>query len=219
MAYQLYIVEDEVSLSNILKLYLEKEGYQVKIFESAEDAMPYIDKPPTLWILDIMLPGMDGHSFIKKIKEQTENVPVIFMSARSKDLDRLMGLELGSDDYISKPFLPRELVIRVNRLIKYIRGEEDQVVLAPYEIDLNARNVVEDKKRIELTAKEFDLLSYFIKHSGQMMSREQILENVWDFAYEGSDRVVDDTVRRLRKKMPKLIVETQYGYGYRLVKQ
>jgi len=141
------------------------------------------------------------------------------MSARSKDLDRLMGLELGSDDYISKPFLPRELVIRVNRLIKYIRGEEDQVVLAPYEIDLNARNVVEDKKRIELTAKEFDLLSYFIKHSGQMMSREQILENVWDFAYEGSDRVVDDTVRRLRKKMPKLIVETQYGYGYRLVKQ
>lgn len=218
MSFHIYIVEDERSLSDILKLYLEKEGYQVSIFESAEEAMDYLKTPPTLWILDIMLPKMDGHSFIKKIKEETPEVPVIFMSARSKDLDRLMGLELGGDDYISKPFLPRELVIRVNKLIKYIKGERENLTLSEYQVDLDSRTVMDKEKRIELTAKEFELLSYFVKHMNQMLSREQILENVWDFAYEGSDRVVDDTVRRLRKKMPRLNVETQYGYGYRLVK-
>lgn len=220
MAVRIYIVEDEKSLSDILKLYLEKEGYEVLVFESAEKAMPYIQDPPTLWILDIMLPGMDGHAFIGRIKEKTESVPVIFMSARSKDLDRLMGLELGGDDYISKPFLPGELILRVKRLLKYLNPtkETEEAMVSGYLVDREGRAVFKDDQRLELTAREYDLISYFMKNMGHMLSRDQILNHVWEVDYVGSDRVVDDTIRRLRKKMPDLQIETQYGYGYRLVK-
>lgn len=139
------------------------------------------------------------------------------MSARDKEFDRIIGLEKGCDDYITKPFSPKELVLRVNNLIKRAyKDTNNRIFIDGYELDEEQRKVYSDQEEIELTTKEFDLLMMFIKNKGFAFSREKILEIVWDENYFGSDRVVDDTLRRLRKKLPKLNIHTIYGYGYRL---
>ena len=139
------------------------------------------------------------------------------MSARDKEFDRIIGLEKGSDDYITKPFSPKELVLRVNNIMRRTYKDETQKVMVDgYEIDETQRIVVENGVPIELTTKEFDLLMLFVNNRGTAFPRDQILENVWEENYFGSDRVVDDTLRRLRKKMPNLSIHTIYGFGYRL---
>jgi two-component system response regulator CssR len=148
---------------------------------------------------------------------KNEDVPVIFMSARDKEFDRIIGLEKGSDDYITKPFSPKELVLRVNNVIRRTyKDDNSRIAVDGYEIDENQRMVYDGENELELTTKEFDLLMLFVKNKGTAFLREQILEKVWDTNYFGSDRVVDDTLRRLRKKMPKLNIHTIYGFGYRL---
>lgn len=170
-----------------------------------------------------MLPDIDGYTLIKEIKNQDPEVPVIFISARDADIDRVLGLELGSSDYISKPFLPRELIIRVQKLLKLIYKEEPPekkkgTPVSCYEVYEDLREVYENGSMINLTSKEFDLLLLFINNQGRAFSREDILTSVWGDDYFGTDRVVDDLVRRLRKKMPELKVETIYGFGYRMLK-
>jgi two-component system response regulator CssR len=216
----IYLVEDEEHLNQLLKKYLEKEGYQVVSFFDGESAMQRIHDLPDLWILDIMLPDIDGYQLIKNIKEYNSTSPVIFMSARNQELDRVVGLELGSDDYLSKPFLPRELIIRTNKLIQRISGEKTEVSTAhqldDYLVDLKQRTVFDGDQEIILTNKEFTLLLYFIENINTVVTREQILEKVWGDNYFGSDRVVDDTIRRLRKKLSRIVIETIYGFGYKL---
>ncbi|MBQ1322482.1 MAG: response regulator transcription factor, partial [Erysipelotrichaceae bacterium] len=168
------------------------------------------------WILDIMLDDKSGFDLIEIIKNKNANIPVVFMSARDKEFDRIIGLEKGSDDYITKPFSPKELVLRVNNIIRRVYKEDDRIEINGYEIDENQRSVTKGKEQIELTTKEFDLLMLFVKNRGTAFLREQILEKVWDENYYGSDRVVDDTLRRLRKKMPDMNIQTIYGFGYRL---
>jgi two-component system response regulator CssR len=223
LAMKIYLVEDEKSLNILLEKYLEREGYEVTTFSDGNSAIARIKDLPDLWILDIMLPDTDGYEIIKAIKGNNKNTPVIFMSARNEELDRVVGLELGSDDYLSKPFLPRELIIRVNKLIERIYGN---VSSAPMETVLNFEGYIISKKQrtvffedqeIQLTNKEFELLNYFVENKSNLLSREQILVTVWGDDYFGSDRVVDDTIRRLRKKVDKLNIETVYGYGYKLV--
>ena len=220
---KIYLVEDEKNLNILLKKYLEKEGYDVTTFLDGVSAESRIKDEPDLWILDIMLPDIDGYQLIKEIKGNDNKTPVIFMSARNEELDRVVGLELGSDDYLSKPFLPRELVIRTNKLLERVYGKaldavsDDKVDISGYNISKKQRTVFDDDKEIQLTNKEFDLLNYFIENKNNLLSREQILIKVWGDDYFGSDRVVDDTIRRLRKKMDKLDIETVYGYGYKLV--
>lgn len=221
MSYIIYLVEDEQSLNNILTTYLQQEGWEVKSFLNGETARQAITEQPHLWILDIMLPDIDGFQLIKEIKANDKATPVIFISARDADLDRIMGLEMGSDDYLAKPFLPRELVVRARKLLEriYDFDESDSgYSYAKYKIDENQRTVIDGDEVITLTSKEFDILLLFIKNIGQAFSREQVLNIVWGDDYFGSDRVVDDLVRRLRQKLPKLQVETIYGFGYRLVK-
>ena len=138
------------------------------------------------------------------------------MSARDKEFDRIIGLEKGSDDYITKPFSPKELVLRVNNIMRRVYKEDDRIEINGYEIDENQRSVFKGQEQIDLTTKEFDLLMLFVKNRGTAFLREQILEKVWDENYYGSDRVVDDTLRRLRKKMPDMNIQTIYGFGYRL---
>ena len=179
--------------------------------------MHTVDDDVHLWILDIMLDDKSGFDLIEEIRLQGKDIPVIFMSARDKEFDRIIGLEKGSDDYITKPFSPKELVLRVNNVIKRTyKNENTRIQIDTYELDEEQRKVFDNGKEIDLTTKEFDLLMMFIRNKGMAFSREKILELVWEDNYFGSDRVVDDTLRRLRKKLPKLHIHTIYGYGYRL---
>ncbi len=212
------IVEDEKDINNLVAQYLRKEGYEVHSYYTYEEASAHvIDDDVHLWILDIMLDDKSGFDLIEEIRLQGPETPVIFMSARDKEFDRIIGLEKGCDDYITKPFSPKELVLRVNNIIKRAyRDDNNRISIDGYELDEEQRKIYADNVEIELTTKEFDLLMMFIKNKGIAFSRDKILENVWDENYFGSDRVVDDTLRRLRKKLPNLNIHTIYGYGYRL---
>ena len=212
------IVEDEKDINNLVAQYLRKEGYEVHSYYTYEEASAHVvDDDMHLWILDIMLDDKSGFDLIEEIRLQGPETPVIFMSARDKEFDRIIGLEKGCDDYITKPFSPKELVLRVNNIIKRAyRDDNNRISIDGYELDEEQRKIYADNVEIELTTKEFDLLMMFIKNKGIAFSRDKILENVWDENYFGSDRVVDDTLRRLRKKLPNLNIHTIYGYGYRL---
>ncbi|NHN31007.1 response regulator transcription factor [Paenibacillus agricola] len=230
--FRIFLVEDESNLNQVLASYLRNEGWEVETFLDGNEARKALKERPHLWILDIMLPGVDGYQLIREIKADHDKLPVIFISARDADIDRIVGLELGSDDYLAKPFLPRELVIRTRKLLERIYGEKLQslaadppnknttVFLSTYRIDIPARMAYDDGNGqfLDLTSKEFDLLLYLASNAGQLLEREQVLQAVWGNEFFGSDRVVDDLVRRLRKKMPELRLETVYGYGYRMVK-
>ena len=217
--YRVVLVEDEEALSNVVKLYLDRAGYETICFTKGKDAISYIGNKVDLWILDIMLgDDINGYDVIKQIREHDEDVPVIFTSARDQELDKIFGLELGSDDYITKPYSSKELVLRVNKIIKRVYKDTENTTIKynNYTIDQEKRLVSINEKEIKLTTLEFDLLLLFLKNKGKCFSREDILANVWGNDYFGTDRVVDDLVRRLRKKLPKLNLTAIYGYGYRL---
>ena len=216
---KIYYVEDERDLSELIRKYLSREGYDVTVFYDGETAMEHINDEVDLWILDIMLTGeISGYDIIKALKDNQKEVAVIFTSARDKDLDKIMGLELGSDDYLAKPYSPRELILRVKAVLKRQTNGQSQIVSYDgYEINLDRREVKSNGEILDLTNKEFELLLFFLKNRNVAFEREAILKNVWGGNYYGSDRVVDDLLRRLRKKMPDLRIETIYGYGYRLL--
>ena len=216
--YKICLVEDEMSLNNLIKSYMEKEGYEVIQFYKGNDALEYIGKEKIdLWVLDIMSgDSISGYALIKKIKSVDKNVPVIFTSARDQDLDKILGLELGSDDYIAKPYSPKELMLRINNILKRVYTNSNKIKYEDYEIDIDKRIVLHNNKEINLTTLEFDLLYMFLSNKGKSYSRDDILNIIWGENYFGSDRVVDDLIRRLRKKMPKLHINTIYGFGYRL---
>ena len=219
--YTICLVEDEVDLLNLIKTYLEKASYHVVTFSNGQDALAYIGNKVDLWILDIMLgDDVNGYDIIKAIREKDEEVPVIFTSARDQDLDRILGLELGSDDYITKPYSSKELVLRVNKMIKRVYKDEVKenhfIVYEDYQIDPIKRTIEKNHKPINLTTLEFDLILLFLNAKGKCFTREEILNQVWGNDYFGSDRVVDDLMRRVRKKLPGIHISTVYGYGYRL---
>lgn len=215
--YRICLVEDEKNLNNLIKSYLEREGYEVVQAFTGNEGYDLTNETFDLWILDIMLgDNFSGYDIIKKLRDKSE-VPVIFTSARDQDLDKIIGLELGSDDYVTKPYSPKELVLRVNNILKRIHNSyTDKIKYMDYEIDKEKRIVTENDKELSLTTLEFDLLILFLENKNKSFSRGQILDTVWGKDYFGSDRVVDDLVRRLRRKMDKLNINTIYGYGYRL---
>ena len=215
--YNICLVEDEKNLNNLVKTYLEKEGYIVIQCFNGKQALD-VNEKVHLWILDIMLGDeISGYDIIKRIREKDSLVPVIFTSARDQELDKIIGLEMGSDDYITKPYSPKELMLRIANIIKRVyKTDASKVVYEEYLINKDKRTVSEGKEEIKLTALEFDLLMMFLENMNKSFSRDEILNNVWGTEYFGSDRVVDDLIRRLRGKMPKLNINTIYGYGYRL---
>ena len=217
--YNIALVEDEKDLNDLIKTYLEKEGYNVTSYYNGDTAIKDSNKDYHLWILDIMLgDDLSGYDIIKKIREDNNDVPVIFTSARDKDLDKIIGLELGSDDYITKPYSPKELVLRVNNIIRRVYTKERQkITYKDYIIDLDKRMAFQGDEDLNLTTLEFDLLYMFVTNKEKSFSRDDILNNIWGENYFGTDRVVDDLIRRLRKKMPLLDINTIYGYGYRLL--
>ncbi|MFC4388132.1 response regulator transcription factor [Gracilibacillus marinus] len=223
MNQQIYLVEDDANIRDIVKAYLKKEGYEVTVTERAEDAWELAQSgQPNMWILDIMLPGMDGYELCKRIRQVSE-VPIIIISAKDEEVDKILGLELGSDDYLTKPFSPRELVARVKRLFKRTELQPimttqstDLLEVDHLKMDKAARQVFWEEKEIDVTTKEFDMLEIFAKQPNRAFSREELLTLIWGDDYFGSDRAVDDLVKRLRKKLHGLPVETVWGYGYRL---
>jgi two-component system response regulator CssR len=226
LARKIYIVEDEKSLNMLLEKYLEREGYEVATFFDGRSAMERIKDMPDLWILDIMLPDTDGYEIIKAIKKNNKSTPVIFMSARNEELDRVVGLELGSDDYLSKPFLPRELVIRTNKLIERIYGKENEkaesmdINFDGYIISKNQRTVVKDGEELQLTNKEFDLLVFLASNPNRVFNKEELFDRIWGMDSIGDIATVTVHIRKLREKIetdpsnPQYI-ETIWGAGYR----
>ena len=213
------IVDDEKDLNELMKSYLEKEGYEVRSYYTYEEAEAHVyDDDVHLWMLDIMLDEKSGFDLFEIIKNQGREIPVVFISARDKEFDRIIGLEKGSDDYITKPFNMKEVVLRVNDIIRRAYRDDMHLEVDGYLIDEKQRKVSSPKLEndLDLTTKEFELLIMFVHNKGTAFSREDILNKIWGTDYFGSDRVVDDTLRRLRKKMPDLNIHTLYGFGYRL---
>lgn len=217
------LVEDDPNIRDIVEAYLKKEGYQVTSVETAEEAWGIFEESsPDLWVLDIMLPGMDGYEFCKKIR-LTSEVPIIIISAKDDEIDKILGLELGGDDYLTKPFSPRELVARVKRHLKRWEAmkplsEEELDVIKAGNLELSEaeRRAYFKGGEVEVTTKEFELLRILASQENRAFSREELLIKVWGDDYYGSDRAVDDLVKRLRKKIRELPIETVWGHGYRL---
>lgn len=220
MNYHIGVVEDDPNIQNIVSAYLKKEGFQLTVLGSAEEAWELWKlNPPDMWILDIMLPGMDGYEFCKKIRNESE-VPIIIISAKDEEIDKILGLELGGDDYLTKPFSPRELVARIKRLFKRSQitistDTANTVKLGNLLVYKEERRVFWDGIEQELTAKEFDMLLLFVENPNRAYSRETLLLKIWGDDYFGSDRAVDDLVKRIRKKLEDIPLETVWGYGYR----
>ena len=220
MPVTVLIVEDEPPIGALLATYLERAGYGVSWVRSGEEALTELDRRRIgLVVLDIGLPGIDGFEVCRRIGGE---VPVIMLTARDEEPDRVAGLEVGADDYVTKPFSPRELTARVKAVLRRTgdgagdAGAGDVLELGPLELDRRAREVRLDGSEIELTQREFDLLEYLVRHRGQVVSRDQLLESVWDFRSPGETRTVEVHVAQLRKKLgrPELI-RTVRGVGYK----
>ncbi len=219
----IWVVDDEENIRELIRKYLEKESFTVRTFSSAEELEnALVSSTPDMFILDIMLPGSDGLALCRSIREKY-NQPIIFVSARGEEFDRVLGLELGGDDYLAKPFSPRELIVRVKTVFRRLQPVENEAKELPLKnmvIYPEKRVVTINNEEISLTAKEFELLNTLAASPNCPYSRENLLEKVWGFDYEGEDRAVDDTVKRIRKKirekgaLPQL--STVWGYGYKL---
>jgi DNA-binding response OmpR family regulator len=223
-AASILVVDDEPMVREVLSRYLSKEGFDVWAAEDGEEALArYARAAPDLVLLDLMLPKIDGYEVFRRIREQGGRTPVIMLTAKGEETDRIVGLELGADDYVAKPFSPREVVARVRAVLRRTDGStSDPVVmdLGRITIDTGRREVSVEGRSVRLTRTEFDLLAYLASSSGTTFTRARLLEDVWDFAWDGDTATVTVHVRRIREKIeadpsePKHLV-TVWGVGYR----
>ena len=213
------LVEDEVSVGNLLRHYLSRERYAVVWVQSGEEALAELGRHSvSLVVLDIGLPGMDGFDVCREIRARSA-VPVIMLTARDEEVDRVAGLELGADDYVTKPFSPRELVARIKAVLRRVaRSRTASVIgIGPLRVDGVSREVTVDDRPVELTAREFDLLLFFVQNPGVALSRDVLLDRVWGMEFPGGTRTVDVHVGQLRHKLgTEDLIETVRGAGYRL---
>lgn len=215
------IVDDEDEMRELMIMYLQREGYTCIEARDGYEALDQLKKHNIqLVILDVMMPNLDGLSTCMKIRE-TSYVPIIFVTARGDEWDRVNGLKIGADDYIVKPFSPRELVARVEALLRRVQKvhpvNDDLYKIGPLELDVKGHKVRLHGKELNLTLKEFDLLSCFTEHQGQVLTREQLLEKVWGYDYYGNARTVDTHVKTLRMKLGEegKMIQTVWGIGYK----
>ena len=220
---KILIVEDEEPISNLIRMNLVKAGYQCGVSMDGEAAADRIQEEDfDLILLDIMLPGEDGYSILARLKSDpdTRNIPVILVTARESEFDKVKGLDGGADDYITKPFGMMEFVSRVKAVLRRCvrQTEEKEITCGDLRISVNRHEVCLGKEKMELTRKEFELLQYLAENKGMVMSRNQILEHVWGYDFDGETRTVDVHVRSLRQKLGEAgeMLETVRGVGYRL---
>lgn len=226
------IVEDNKDLLNLLKINLSDQGYQIHTSENGEDALEkYKKESPDLLILDVMLPRLDGLEVCKRIRKNDRSIPILMLTAKSEELDKVLGLELGADDYITKPFSIRELLARVKAIFRRVDAQQEELnngdkVLEfdSLKMDTIKRKVTLDGETIDLTSKEYDLLLLFFSNPGKSYSREELLNIVWGYSYEGYSHTVNSHINRLRSKIEKDLSEPHYirtvwGVGYRFADQ
>ncbi|EPR10841.1 response regulator [Ruminiclostridium papyrosolvens] len=223
----IFVVEDEMHIQQLIKYNLEANGFKVNVFDNGEDLLAYSsENVPDLFILDIMLPGIDGLEVCRNLRQtsNTKTIPIIMLTAKSEEFDKVLGLELGADDYITKPFSVRELVARVKALFRRMNTttEPKIEVLSHGEItiDCNRREVYKGDRLLEMPLKEFELLKMLILNKGKVLSREHLLDKIWGFDYYGETRTVDVHIRYLRQKIEDndenpTYIETVRGIGYR----
>ena len=225
MPDKILLIEDESKIVRIVRLYLEEAGYEVATVQDGALAMPAFRRErPDLIILDLLLPNVDGWELCRQIRRES-GVPIIMLTSRSEETDRVLGLELGADDYVTKPFSPREVLARVRAVLRRSQGavQPDQVLRAgAIAIDLKRREATAPDQSLELTPMEFDLLAALVRHPGQVFTRLQLLEQLGDTAYEGYERAIDQHIKNLRAKLgddardPRYIA-TVYGVGYKFI--
>lgn len=224
---RIFVVEDEPDIAEVLSYNLEKEGYAVRVEHRGDEALQAIRaEPPDLVILDLMLPGVDGLEITRALKRDagTQGVPIVMLTARGEEVDRIVGLELGADDYISKPFSPREVVLRAKAILRRLgpgrEADDDEPTLAvgDIEVDVPAHRVTVSGEETTLTATEFRLLRVMMERRGRVQTRGQLLTDVWGYADDVDSRTVDTHIRRLRRKLGAEAerIETIIGVGYRL---
>lgn len=220
----IFVVDDERNIRDLIKKYLQKEGYKVTLFEDGVNLLEEINRlKPDLIVLDIMMPGIDGLELCKAIRKNND-IPIIFVSAKDEEVDRIIGLELGGDDYLSKPFSPRELVVRIKNIFRRIDKNPDDkekiLEIRDIKIYTNRRYVERNGKELKLTTKEYDLFLFLAKNKNMPFTREQLIDKIWGYDYIGDTRMIDDLVKRIRKKLKginsKLEITTVWGYGYRM---
>ena len=226
MEAKILIVEDERDIVELLRYNLRQENFKVDTVRNGADALQRaVDKPPDLILLDLMLPEVDGLIVCRLLKNdpRTKNIPIVMLTAKDEESDRVAGLELGADDYITKPFSPREVVLRINAVLRRLNAsnqseEENQIETHGVIIDLNRHQVLTEKRAIDLTATEFKLITLFARSPGRVFSRDILMDAIWGQEYYGIDRTIDTHVSRLRHKLGNLgtQIETVYGVGYRL---
>lgn len=220
----IFVVDDERNIRDLIRKYLEKEGYAVTVFEDASNVAGEVMRlKPDLIVLDIMMPGIDGLELCREIRKNTD-MPIVFVSARDEELDRILGLELGADDYLSKPFSPRELVVRIRNIMKRLekasKGNVPMLSARDLRIEPQRRYAEAKGMELKLTGKEYELLEFLVFNKNMPFTREQLLEKVWGYDYVGDIRIIDDLVKRLRKKLAEvdsmLEIITVWGFGYRV---
>jgi DNA-binding response OmpR family regulator len=219
----IFVVDDEDVICQLISQYLQNEGYMVETFRSVEELTQRLESNyPDMLILDIMLPGQDGLQFCRDFRQRSR-IPIIFISARRNTLDRISGLEIGGDDYLPKPFSPRELVARVRSVFRrtMIHSDPQQYMLAGnLKLIPQDRRVLIEGEEISLSSKEYKLLALLIQYPQRTFNRQELLDRIWGYDYEGSERAVDDLIKRLRRKLnennSETNIKTIWGYGYRL---
>jgi two-component system alkaline phosphatase synthesis response regulator PhoP len=224
MAKLIYIVEDERDIADLVEHYLKKDGFRSEAISDGQRALERIRRqPPDLLVLDLMLPGMEGLELCRILRSEpaTKRLPIIMLTAKAEETDKIVGLEMGADDYLTKPFSPKELMARIRAIFRRNQPPEETKAVLNYGkmmLDGERHVVTVSKKEVELTAKEFGLLEYLLKRPGRVLSREQILNAVWGQDYYGGNRTVDVHIRHLRKKIPLLdgAILTVKSFGYKL---
>lgn len=225
---KILVLEDEFSIRSFVAVNLKREGYDVIEADSGEKAIELFESNPdvSIAILDVMLPGIDGFEVLKHIRSKSQNVGVIMLTAKTGEQDKVLGLEYGADDYISKPFSPVELVARIRALIRRVASKDqdeeqsDKYISGPFVLNIYERSFYKNDEDIELTPKEFEILELFLKNKGKSLSRDDILDAIWGKNYFGDLKVVDVNVRRIRKKIEEDAAKPEYlktvwGYGYK----
>jgi two-component system phosphate regulon response regulator PhoB len=227
MAHKIIVIEDEPDIANLLTFHLRSDGYECLVARDGKKGLHLAQtERPDLVLLDLMLPGMSGTDVCKALKGNAEyaHIPVIMLTAKGDEVDRILGFELGADDYVVKPFSPRELMLRIKTVLKHNAHAAPPIShwqREGLEADFSAYTLLVDGQDVRLTPTEFKLFGEFVRNEGKVLSREQLLSNAWGYEFEGYSRTVDTHVRRLRKKLGPYadILETVRGIGYRMQRE